>query len=119
MKLAISKEQLMQGLQDVQNIVSTRTTLPVLSNVLLRADAGRLDLTATDLDVTISTAVEAAVERSGAVTLPAKKILGIVKELPTPQIELEVDEKKVCCIVSRSSLYKMNSMAAEEFPSSP
>ena len=49
MKLTISKEQMIQGLQSVQNIVSTRTTLPVLSNVLLRAEGNRLDLTATDL----------------------------------------------------------------------
>ena len=65
MKLTISKEQLIAGLQAVQNIVSTRTTLPVLSNVLLRAEAGRLDLTSTDLDVTISSTVEATVERPG------------------------------------------------------
>lgn len=119
MKLAISKEQLIQGLQAVQNIVSTRTTLPVLSNVLLRADGSRLDLTATDLDVTISSAVEASVEKPGAVTLPAKKLFGIVKELPTPQIELEVDEKNTCRITAGASFYKINGLAAEEFPPMP
>ena len=119
MKLSISKEQLIQGLQAVQNIVSTRTTLPVLSNVLLRAEGDRLDLVGTDLDVTISTSVEAQGERAGAVTLPAKKLLGIVKELPTPQIELEVDEKNMCRIVSGSAYYKIHGLAAEEFPAFP
>lgn len=119
MKFSISKEQMIQGLQAVQNIVSTRTTLPVLSNVLLRAEANRLDLTATDLDVTISTAVEAMVEKPGALTLPAKRLLGIVKELPTPQIELEVDDKNLCRIVSGSSFYKIHGLAAEEFPPFP
>jgi DNA polymerase III subunit beta len=119
MKLSISKEQLIQGLQAVQNIVSARTTLPVLSNVLIRAEGNRLDLTGTDLDVTISTAVEANVEKPGAVTLPAKKLLGIVKELPTPQIDLEVDDKNVCRIVSGASFYKINGLAAEEFPAFP
>jgi DNA polymerase III subunit beta len=119
MKLSISKEQMIQGLQAVQNIVSTRTTLPVLSNVLLRAEENRLNLTATDLDVTISTSVEAGVERTGGVTLPAKKLLGIVKELPTPQIDLEVDDKNTCRIVSGSSFYKINGLAAEEFPAFP
>src|SRR5678815_2788134 len=119
MKLTISKEQMIQGLQSVQNIVSTRTTLPVLSNVLLRAEANRLDLTATDLDVSISSAVEATVEKPGAVTLPAKKLFGIVKELPAPQIELEVDEKNMCRIVAGSSYYKINGLAAEEFPPLP
>lgn len=119
MKLSISKEQMIQGLQAVQNIVSTRTTLPVLSNVLLRAEENRLDLTATDLDVTISSSVEASVEKGGAITLPAKKLLGIVKELPTPQLDLEVDEKHVCRIVAGASFYKMNGLAAEEFPAKP
>ena len=119
MKLTISKEQMLQGLQAVQNIVSTRTTLPVLSNVLLRAEGNRLDLTATDLDVSISSAVEAAVEKPGAVTLPAKKLFGIVRELPAPQIELEVDDKNVCRIVAGPSYYKINGLAAEEFPPLP
>jgi DNA polymerase-3 subunit beta len=119
MKLAISKEQMIQGLQAVQNIVSTRTTLPVLSNVLLRAEGKRLDLTATDLDVTISSSVEAEVQKPGAVTLPAKKLFGIIKELPTPQIELEVDEKNSCRITAGGSYYKINGLAAEEFPPMP
>jgi len=62
MNLAITKEQILNGLQAVQNIVSTRTTLPILSNVLLRADGKSLQLTATDLDVTITCAVEATVK---------------------------------------------------------
>src|SRR4051812_25449183 len=119
MKLSISKEQLIQGLQAVQNIVSTRTTLPVLSNVLLRAEPTRLDLTATDLDVSISSSVEANVEKPGAVTLPAKKLFGIIRELPTPQIELDIDDKNNCRIVAGSSYYKINGLAAEEFPPFP
>ena len=57
MKLTIAKDQIIHGLQAVQNVVSTRTTLPILSNVLLRADGNRLELTATDLDVTIACGV--------------------------------------------------------------
>src|SRR5207249_1290298 len=73
MKFTIAKEQMMNGLQAVQNIVSSRTTLPILSNVLLRGQDGSLELTATDLDVTISCAVEASVRKTGAVTVPVKK----------------------------------------------
>lgn len=119
MKLTISKEQMIQGLQAVQNIVSTRTTLPVLSNVLIRAEENRLSLTATDLDVTISSAVEAEVERPGAVTLPAKKLFGIVRELPTPRIEIEVDDKHRAEITAGAAFYKMHGLAAEEFPALP
>jgi DNA polymerase III subunit beta len=63
--------------------------------------------------------VEASVEKAGAVTLPAKKLFGIVKELPTPLIEIEVDEKNACRITAGASYYKINGLAAEEFPPMP
>jgi DNA polymerase III subunit beta len=116
MKLAIAKDQLIHGLQSVQNIVSTRTTLPILSNVLLRAADNRLELTATDLDVTITCAVEAAVEKPGATTIPVKKLFGIVRELGNPEIEMEVDDKNHCIIRSGSSFYKIHGLSADEFP---
>jgi DNA polymerase-3 subunit beta len=65
MNLTISKEQIIIGLQAVQNVVSTRTTLPILSNVLLRAEGDRLEFTATDLDVTVACSVEAKVKKPG------------------------------------------------------
>ena len=81
MNLTISKEQILLGLQAVQNVVTTRTTLPILSNVLLRAEGERLALTATDLDVTVSCSVEAKVKQGGASTVPVKKLFGITREL--------------------------------------
>ena len=56
MNLTIAKEQILNGLQAVQNVVSTRTTLPILSNVLLRAEGSSVEFTATDLDVTVACA---------------------------------------------------------------
>src|SRR6476469_6912188 len=113
MNLTISKEQIINGLQSVQNIVSTRTTLPILSNVLLRAEGNRLELTATDLDVTISCSVEATVTRVGATTLPVKRFFGIVRELASPSIELEVDDKQSCVITAGPSYYKINGLPPE------
>src|SRR5208337_4289684 len=103
MNLSISKEQIINGLQAVQNIVSTRTTLPILSNVLIRAEKDRLEFTATDLDVTISCGVEASVKKVGSVTVPVKKLFGIVRELGNPEIELEVDDKNTCSVRSGAS----------------
>ncbi len=119
MNLTISKEQLINGLQAVQNVVSTRTTLPILSNVLLRAEGERLQLTATDLDVTISCGVEAKVKTSGASTVPVKRLFGIVRELSNLEIDLEVDDKNVCSIQSGPSFYKINGLSADEFPPLP
>jgi DNA polymerase-3 subunit beta len=116
MNLTIAKDQLMHGLQSVQNIVSTRTTLPILSNVLLRAANNRLEFTATDLDVSISCSVEAKVKKPGATTIPVKRFFGIVRELASPEIELEVDEKHACSVRAGASFYKIHGLSADEFP---
>ena len=119
MNLTIAKEQLLNGLQAVQNVVSTRTTLPILSNVLLRTGDKRLELSATDLDVTITCAVEANVKRPGAITVPVKKLLDITRELGTLEVELEVDDKHCCSVRSGASFFKIRGLGAEEFPPLP
>ena len=77
MKFRISKEAFLDGLQKVQHVVSTRTTLPILSNVLLVAKDGRLQFTTTDLDVGMTGSVEAQIDKEGATTLPAKRLVSI------------------------------------------
>jgi len=119
MNLTISKEQIINGLQAVQNVVSTRTTLPILSNVLLKAEGDRLELTATDLDVTVACGVEAKVKKPGAATVPVKKLFGIVRELTNLDIDIEVDEKNVCHIQSGPSFYKIHGLSVDEFPPLP
>lgn len=119
MKLSISKEQVIQGLQSVQNVVGTRSTLPILSNVLLRAHDSKVELTATDLDVTISSTVEAQVEQEGATTLPVKRFFGIARELSASMLELETDEKNICTLQAGPSFYRIHGLAAEEFPPIP
>ncbi|MBA4148945.1 MAG: DNA polymerase III subunit beta [Verrucomicrobia bacterium] len=116
MNFSIAKDQLIQGLQSVQNVVSTRTTLPILSNVLIRAEENRLELTATDLDVTITCTVEANVKKAGATTVPVKKLFSIIRELSSPEIDIEVDEKNATSVRSGASFYKIHGLAAEEFP---
>jgi DNA polymerase-3 subunit beta len=119
MNLTITKDQIIAGLQAVQNVVSNRTTLPILSNVLLRAENGRVEFTATDLDVTVACSVEAKVTKEGATTVPVKKLFGIVRELNGGEIELETDEKNVTSIRSGSSFFKINGLGADEFPPMP
>lgn len=119
MNLTIAKDQLLAGLQAVQNVVSTRTTLPILSNVLLRAEGNRVAFTATDLDVTITASVEANVSKPGATTIPVKKLFGIARELANPEVELEVDDKNLSALRSGSSFFKIRGLGAEEFPPLP
>jgi DNA polymerase III subunit beta len=119
MNLTISKDQILAGLQAVQNVVSTRTTLPILSNVLMRAEKDRVEFTATDLDVTVACSVEARVKKAGAATVPVKKLFGITRELNGTEIELEVDEKNICSVRCGSSFYKIHGLGADEFPPLP
>jgi DNA polymerase-3 subunit beta len=119
MNLTISKDQIINGLQAVQNVVSSRTTLPILSNVLMRAEGDRVEFTATDLDVTIACSVEAKIKKPGASTVPVKKLFGIVRELSGGEIEIEVDEKNTCIIHCGASFYKIHGLSADEFPPLP
>jgi DNA polymerase III subunit beta len=119
MNLTIAKDQIIAGLQAVQNVVSTRTTLPILSNVHLRAEGNHVEFTATDLDVTVACKVEAKVTKPGATTVPVKKLFGIVRELNGGEIEIETDEKNVTSIRSGSSFFKIHGLAADEFPPLP
>jgi DNA polymerase III subunit beta len=119
MNLSISKEQILVGLQAVQNVVGARTTLPILSNVLLRAEKDRVEFTATDLDVSVVCAVEAKVKKPGATTVPVKKLFGIVKELNGSEIEIETDDKNITVIRCGPSYYKIHGLSADEFPPLP
>lgn len=118
MKILIAKEQLVGGLNAVQSIVSSRTTLPILSNVLLQAGEGDLNLTTTDLDVTISAKVKATVKNTGDITLPAKRLNAIVREVASPELELEVEEG-ICSIEAGASAFRLNGISGDEFPSAP
>lgn len=119
MKFNVAKDKLLDGLQTVQNIVSTRTTLPILSNVLIRAEDGVLRFTTNDLDVGMSCTVEAKVEKGGGTTLPARRLASIVKELPAADVEVEVDSKNIASIRCGQSFFKMMGLAEEEFPALP
>ena len=86
MKFAVTKEALLDGLQRIQNVVSTRSTLPVLTNALLETTKTGLRLTTTDLEVAIRCEIAAQVEKAGATTLPARRLAAIVSELPASEI---------------------------------
>ena len=75
MKFSATKEKLLEGLQQVQNVVSTRTTLPILSNVLLQAKGTEVHLTTTDLDVGVRGAFEASVTMTPIFPTPGPRVL--------------------------------------------
>src|SRR5438876_10909275 len=106
MKFSVTKEKLLEGLQQVQNVVSTRTNLPNLSNVLLQANGNEIHFTTTDLDVGVRGSCEADVEKEGATTLPARRLFNIVLELPSSEIHIDVHGQNATSIRSRQCFFK-------------
>ncbi len=119
MKFRISKEAFLDGLQKTQHVVANRTTLPILSNVLIQASGDRLTLTTTDLDMGISVSVMANVEKEGTTTLPVRRLLSIVRELSSEMVDVAVDAKSVAEITSGPSYFRINGLPHEEFPPMP
>ncbi|MDA0989964.1 MAG: DNA polymerase III subunit beta [Verrucomicrobia bacterium] len=119
MKIEVAKAALLEGLQKVQNIVSLRSTLPILSNVLVSATKEGLTLTTTDLEVSVRCTVEANVQKVGATTLPARRLSSIVRELPDSVIQIDVDDKDIGSITCGSSFFKIIGLSEDEFPPLP
>ena len=116
MKFQIAKEAFLDGLQQVQHVVSSRTTLPILSNVLIEASDSGLRLTTTDLDVGVSGTAEAEVSKTGSTTLPVKRLVNIIRELPSAEVEVSVDSKNIASIKSGPSFFKIIGLPDTEFP---
>jgi len=116
MKFKITKSVLLEGLQRVQSVVGMRTTLPILSNVLVSAEKNRLSLSTTDLEVSVRCQVDATIQKAGGTTLPVRRLASIVRELPDKPIEIDVDEKDVASLKCESSFFKIIGMSEDEFP---
>jgi len=119
MKFQIDRDAFLAGLQQVQHVVSTRTTLPILSNVLIQATDGMLRLTTTDLDVGVSVSVKANVEEDGSTTLPARRLVTIIRELPSTEIQIDIDADNAASIRCGPSFFKILGLNSEEFPPPP
>ena len=119
MKFTISQEAFAEGLQNAVSAVNPRSTLPILSNVLLQAADDELTLTSTDLDFTVRTKVAAKVGKSGASTLPARRLSTLVKDLPRTDIEVEIDAKSLATLKSGAGVYKIFGLPEAEFPGLP
>lgn len=118
MKFTITRENLQQGLAAVAGSVPTRTTLPVLSNLLLETEEGAIRLSATDLDTAVSVRVPAEVEESGAITAPARKLQEIARELPPSPIHIATQGDAISIAGGRSR-FRLNGLPKDEFPAFP
>ncbi len=116
MKIVTDRENLLDPLQKISGVVEKRQTLPILANILVNATNGRLNLTATDLEVELKTSTQAECEGDTEFTLPARKLLDICKALPeSAQITLDVSEDKVK-IQSGRSRFTLSILPATDYP---
>ena len=119
MRLTISREKLQEGLSAVAASIPGKTTLPVLANILVETTDRGIKLSGTDLDIAVSTEVAADVETPGAVTIPAKKLSEIARELPPAPVRIAaVGEQRITLECGRSK-FKLLGLPRDEFPTFP
>ena len=119
MKFKINQDHFSNGLQQVLNVVATRSTMPILSNVLIEASEGHISLTTTNLDLGIRCRIKAEVSENGGITLPVRKLATIIRELPQSDVFVETSESNQAKITSGGSLFKIMGISTDEFPPLP
>ena len=106
MQLIFTKEDLFRCIQVLQGVAAGRNTLPILSNVLIRATNGQIEIAATDLEVSIQTVVPGTIIDEGAITVSARKLSEIVRELPDQEIRLTTTANDRIEITCGEGVYK-------------
>ncbi len=119
MKILGERDQLLKGIQTVGNIVSEKSLLPILSNVVIEAVNGGIQLLATDLKTSIAHHMTIDVLQEGAVTLPAKKLADIIREMPDGKVELIVEEGYKARIFSGKTRFQILGFSKDDFPKLP
>jgi DNA polymerase-3 subunit beta len=119
MELTVAKADLQKELQLCQGVVEKRSTIPILSNVLLRAVDGRLQIAATDLDVTILSSCAARITNPGGVTIEAKRLFDIIRSLPDEDVHIALQDNNSVQIDSGTAKFRLLGLPAEDYPTLP
>lgn len=117
---SVNREEFLRGLSRVQNIVERKNTVPILSNVLMDGTGDTLRMLATDMEVGVSGTVDASIKSKGSITLSARKLFEIIKELPSEAtINLQVKEGNVTELTCGTSSFELKGLPADDFPNLP
>ena len=119
MEFSVKRNDLMEELDLTQGVVERKTTIPILSNLLFETKGDRLNITATDLELSICTGCPAKVKKEGGGTIPAKKLLELVRLLPNDEIRFKLLENHWVQIQSGKRNYKLVGMSKDNFPTVP
>jgi DNA polymerase III subunit beta len=118
-KIKLNKKDLISALQIVQNIITPKATLPILSNILIETYNNKLRLISTDLDIGITCLLPVEISEQGAITLPARRFIEIIKELSDEEIILTTKKNNTTIIETKKCQFKLLSLPKEEFPKLP
>jgi len=119
MRFTISREKLQEGLSAVASVIPSKTTLPVLANLLIETTDRGIRIAGTDLDIGVSTEVTADVEAPGAITIPAKKLTEIARELPPSPVKFTAQGEQRVTLECGKSRFKLLGLPKSEFPAPP
>lgn len=119
MKFTVAQADLAKGLARVISVVPSKSTLPVLSNVMLKAQDGFLTLTATDLDVSITTKIQVDVKQPGSITVPSKPLNDLVKSLPNIPLDVSADAQFKFFVHCDNEEYRIPGESDDDYPSLP
>jgi len=119
MEFSVKKFDLLEELNLTQGVVERKTTIPILSNILFEVKGNRLTITATDLELSVRTSCEAKVKKEGAGTIPAKKLLELVRLLPDEEIKFKLLDNHWVHITCDRRNYKFVGMSKDNFPALP
>lgn len=119
MKFKINRDHFANGLAQVLNVVGSKATMPILSNVLIEAEKDQISLTTTNLDLGIRCKIKADVKETGAVTLPVKRLATIVRELPNVDVTFDAAPNHQVKLASGGSNFRIMGIGKEEFPPLP
>ncbi len=116
MKFKINRDHFASGLAQVLNVVGSKATMPILSNVLIEAEKDQISLTTTNLDLGIRCRIKAEVKEAGAVTLPVKRLATIVRELPNVDVTFDAAPNHQVKLSSGGSNFRIMGIGREDFP---
>ena len=119
MKFKINRDHFANGLAQVLNVVGSKATMPILSNVLIEAEKDQISLSTTNLDLGIRCKIKAEVKETGSVTLPVKRLATIVRELPSVDVTFDGAPNHQVKLTSGGSTFKIMGIGKEEFPPLP
>ncbi|MDH4157474.1 MAG: DNA polymerase III subunit beta [candidate division Zixibacteria bacterium] len=118
MKFSLPKSRLSHYLQNIMQVVPTKSTLPILTNILIEALDNKLKISATDLDISITVSMECMVLKKGSTVLPARILFEIIKELPEAEVSFESTGSRIEIKIPNGS-YKIGTVSPEDFPKLP